>query len=323
MKKTKTALLVGVTGFIGRNLAHVLTHGNLNVYGTFTHGLIPSRAEFDPRISLIACDVTKPKQIERLIKKIKPHFIYYLAALSSVRLSWTDPIRTLQVNFLGGVQLFETVRKLGLRPKIMVFSSGTTYGDSHQGRSLSETAYLRPKDPYSVSKYSLEMFARLYANTYGMQIVIIRLANTTGPGQLTTFSIPNFASQIAKIEAGLAPPIIQVGNLSARRDFLDVRDCMRAIQLVMKKGKAGEAYNVASGKTRSLEDALKIMLVLSKFGKRRINIKSTSSLIPKDEIREIQLSTRKLRRLTGWKPEIQFKQTLSDVLNEWRIKTIS
>ena len=167
---------------------------------------------------------------------------------------------------------------------------------------------------------SIDFFGRLYAKVYGMPIAVLRLANFTGPGQSTVFSIPNFASQIAKIEARLQSQAIKVGNLSAKRDYLDIRDGVQAFYLAMKYAKAGEAYNVASGNSRTLKDVLRTLLHLSKLKKSKVKILKESSLIPKDEISEIRLDPGKFERLTGWHPRFSFKETASDILDEWRLR---
>lgn len=317
MKKTKTALLVGVTGFIGYKLAHFLHQQGEKVVGTYVYK--PKERLFDQDVQLVRCDVTKQRDVERLVQRFSPASIYYLAAQSSVHQSWLHPIETLQVNFLGGVYLFEALKRLRSKARVLVFSSGTIYGTSHStGRPLSEEACLRPKDPYSVSKMSIDYFGKLYAQVIGLDIVIIRLANLTGPGQSTTFSIANFASQIAKMEAGYGSRILRVGNLSAKRDYLDIRDGIRAIHLAAKYGKRGEAYNIASGRTRSLNQVLKGLICFSSLKKNEIRIQREKAITPKDEIPAIRLSGSKFKRLTGWQPHISFRQTLADILDYWR-----
>jgi len=317
MKRSKTSLLVGATGFVGHNLAHYLHARGERVVGTYIHPI--AKGVFSPGIRLVRCDVTQKESLERLFRQFTPHYIYYLAAQSSIRHAWLQPTETIQINFLGGVYLLEVIKRLKLNAKVLIFSSGTTYGESHHsGKALAEEACLKPKDPYSVSKMSIDFFGRLYAKVHGMAVAVVRLANFTGPGQSTIFSIPNFASQIARIEAGLKSPTIEVGNLSARRDYLDIRDGVRAFYLAMKYGKKGEAYNIASGQSRTLRDVLDTLLGLSYLKRKSVKIRKTSTLIPKDEISEIRLSPTKFMRLTGWRPHFSFTETARDILNDWR-----
>ncbi len=317
MKHSEVSLLIGSTGFIGRNLAHYLNAKGEQVVGTYAH---PSqKGKFDPKIRLVSCDVTRPSDLLRVLRRFKPRYIYYLAAQSSIRHAWLQPIETFQINFLGGVYLLEAVRQLKLNAKVLIFSSSTTYGESYDSKkALTEEASLKPKDPYSLSKMSIDFFGRLYAKVHDMKVSVVRLANFTGPGQTTIFSIPNFASQIVKIEAELQAPIIDVGNLSARRDYLDIRDGVRAFHLAMKYGKKGEAYNISSGQSRTLRDVLNTLLDLSKLKRKAIQIRKKTTLIPKDEIAEIRLNSTKFMRLTGWRCHFSFAQTARDILNDWR-----
>ena len=319
MRQNDISLLIGATGFIGRNLGNYLYAQGEKIVGTYAHS--PTKDIYRPGIRLVRCDVTKKKNLEKILKQFSPRYIYYLAAQSSIRHAWFKPIETIQVNFLGGVYLLEAIRQFKLNTKVLIFSSGTTYGTSHDsGKPLTEETCLRPKDPYSVSKMSIDFLGRLYAKIYRMNISVVRLANFTGPGQSMVFSIPNFASQIAKIEAGLQPPKIEVGNLFARRDYLDIRDGVRAFYLAMKKAKNGEAYNIASGRSRTLHEVLDALLDVSHLKKSEVKVVKTSTLIPKDEISEIKLSASKFMKLTGWRPRFSFSETARDILNDWRIQ---
>lgn len=319
MRRSNVSLLIGATGFVGRNLADYLHARGEKVVGTYAHS--PAKDSFSPGIRLVRCDVTQKKNLERILRRFNPRYIYYLAAQSSIRHAWLKPVETIRINFLGGLYLLEVIRQLKLTTKVLIFSSGTTYGESHDlGKALTEEACLKPKDPYSVSKMSIDFFGRLYAKVHGMNVSVVRLANFTGSGQSTVFSIPNFASQIAKIEAGLQSPKIEVGNLSARRDYLDIRDGVRAFYLAMKQAKSGEAYNIASGQSRTLREVLDMLLDLSRLKRNAVKILKKSTLIPKDEISAIKLSPSKFMKLTGWRPRFSFAETARDLLNDWRFQ---
>ena len=318
MRYSEVSLLIGSTGFIGRNLAHFLNAKGEQVVGTYAHS--SQKGKFDRKIRLVFCDVTRQSDLFRVLRRFKPRYIYYLAAQSSVRHAWLKPVETIQVNFLGGVYLLEALKQLNLDSKVLIFSSGTTYGESHDlNRPLSEEVCLRPKDPYSVSKMSIDFFARLYARVFGLRVCVVRLTNLAGPGQSTVFSISNFASQIAEMESGhRLNHVLHVGNLSAKRDYLDIRDGLRALYLAMKRGRPGEAYNIASGTSRLLKDVLYELVDLSKLKNGKIKVQMKKGLIPKDEIHAMRLNATKFKKLTGWYPKIEFHQTLSDLLDEWR-----
>ena len=284
--------------------------------GTFFCHRLDSSLGADLKVLAVKCNITSKADVERVLRKFTPTRIYYLAAQSSVRRSWRDVTSTFQVNLFGAIQFFETLLKLKSKAKVLVISSGTVYGKSfyHSG-PLSESACLNPLDPYSLSKAAVDVLARLYAAIHGLRIVVVRLTNVTGPGQSTLFSVPNFAKQLVQLKKRPTRGRLNAGNLKAKRDYLDVRDSVRALHLAMEKGKAGEAYNISSGTTRTLDSILHRMIRLSNMSKPPM-IWRKEELIPKDEIPVMRLSSLKFRRLTGWEPRVNFQKTLVDTL-EW------
>jgi GDP-4-dehydro-6-deoxy-D-mannose reductase len=317
MKRNRTSLLIGSSGLVGRFLGRHLADRGETVYGTLRHKP-PAGKPLDPRIRTLSCDVRKKEDLERAIRTSRPDRVYFLAAQSSVREAWLRPVETMKTNLLGGLRLLEILRERRSRARVLIFSSGTTYGLSHlKGVPLTEDACFLPKDPYSVSKMAIDFIARSYAKVYGLEILVARLANFMGPGQSKNFSISNFSYQIAGIEAGRLPPAIQVGNLEARRDYVDVRDGVRALRLILEKGRREEAYHVATGRSRSLKEILERLLRLSTI-RRKVRIVKKTSLMSKDEIQAVRLSPSKLKRRTGWEPEISLDQSLRDILDYWR-----
>lgn len=317
MRRVPTSLLLGASGFVGRWLAPYLASKGERVVGTH-HRHHPDFGR-DGKVRMVAWNAARPQGLDRLIRQFRPKHIYFLAAQSSVREAWENPEDTVRINMLGGIHLLEALRRSKVQAKILIFSSGTAYGLSHgKGKRLDEETYLRPKDPYSVSKVGMECFARLYAGVYGMPVVIVRLANLIGPGQSRTFSLANFACQIAAIEKGRQRPVISVGNLQASRDYLDVRDAVRAIDLLMRRGKKGDIYNLCSGRSRPLGSVLKDMIKLCRVPGHAITVRKSVSLMSKDEIVSVHLDGSKLREVTGWEPKIPFDETLEDILEDWR-----
>lgn len=315
MKKNKISLLIGATGFVGRHLAAYLESRGEKVIGTY-YGRKPAGLNPGGSTHFVHCDVRQRESLESLVARSGAQNIYFLSAQSSVRESWVDPVNTVKINFLGGLYLLEYLRRRRSKARVLVFSSGTTYGDSFSSpHPLDENACQRPKDPYSVSKVALDAFARLYGKVHGLPAMVVRLSNCFGPGQAPDFSTANFARQVAGIEAGRMPKVIRVGNISACRDYLDIRDGVRAIYQVMKKGKRGEAYHVCSGKSRKLADVLRQLILSARLPKGKIKVMSQKALMAKDEVQVIRLKASKLRRLTGWKPEISFRQSLMDILD--------
>jgi GDP-4-dehydro-6-deoxy-D-mannose reductase len=306
-------LLVGASSFIGRNLAVYLSDRGRRVIGTYHR--LPSRKKVDPRIKMVRCNVMRPENLTRVIARYRPKEVYYLAAQGSVRRSWDNPIETLNVNCVGGLHLLESLRRLRSSAKVVIASSCLVYGATCKNRSnVNENDCLKPLDPYSLSKMTLDMLAQMYGTVLNQKIVVVRLVNVTGPDQDAWFSIPNFARQIRTLERKPKARQLKVGNITVRRDFLDIRDCTRALELAMKKGKSGQVYNIASGKSRELTNVLKLMIASSKLKGRKIRIVKKNYLMPKDEIQNISVQSNKFRRLTRWRPRKSLQNTLIDIL---------
>lgn len=316
--RARINLIVGGTSFIGKTLSsHLLLRGE-KVVSTYQR---KRKKGLQPRagLSFLPCDVREKKEMVRLIRKVRPDCVYYLAAQGSVRKSWLDPEGTIDVNFSGGLYALEALRDFGLNSKFVVFSSGVAYGESHLcGRKLREDACLLPKDPYGLSKLAIDFLARMYAKVFGIHTIVLRLVNLVGPGQSVSFSLSNFAYQIAGIEAGKLAPVLRVGSLDSRRDYLDIRDALRAVDAAIAKGEKGGVYNVGSGKTRLLGDVLNEFLCLAHLGRGRVKIIRDLSLSSKDEIPSMSLDSSRLRRLSGWRPKINFRETLKSILDYWR-----
>ncbi len=318
MRNGKTSLLIGATGFVGSYLAEYLSGRGEIVIGTYLNGK-PGETGRTLNVRWVRCDIRQRKVLESLVADSKANHIYFLSAKSSVREAWLDPVNTLNINLMGGLYLLEFLRRTRSRARVLIFSSGTTYGDSFlSGRPLDENACQKPKDPYSVSKLALDAFARLYGKVYGLQVMVARLSNWMGPGQSRVFSVANFAHQVAALEAGKLPKVIRVGNLAAKRDYLDVRDGVRALYLVMRKGVRGQAYHVCSGQSRKLKDVLSELIRCARIPKGEIKVIKKKTLMSKDEIQSARLNPFKLQRLTGWRPEIPFSRSLRDILEHER-----
>ncbi len=198
---------------------------------------------------------------------------------------------------------------------MLIVSSGDIYGDRANEEPAREDAPLCPTNPYSVSKVTQDMLGLQYYLSNDLPILRARPFNHLGPGQSRGFVAPDFAYQIARIEAGLQEPVIRVGSLSAERDFSDVRDVMRAYALIMARGTPGDAYNIASGVTHSVQQVLDIML---SFSSAKIGISIETARLRPHSISRTWGDAAKLRAETGWQPTIPIEQTLRDVLDDYR-----
>lgn len=315
-------LITGITGFVGSHLAeYCLTNPNVKLYGTFLpknfKKEIKTLKHVKNKIIFFPCDLTKKEQVKKVLLKIKPDKIFHLAGQSHVSFSWESPEKTLINNITSDLNLFETVKNLKLNPVIVIAGSSEEYGLVLKNElPIKESNELRPLSPYAVSKIAQEKLAFQYYKSYGLKIVLTRFFNTEGPRRGENFVASTFAKQITQIEKGKQKPIIYVGNLDTKRDFIDVRDAVKAYWLASEKCKFGEPYNVCSGKARSIESVLNILLKLSKV--KNIKIKQDLKRIRPSDIPVMLGSNAKFKKQTGWKPLIPFEKTMEDLLQYWR-----
>jgi GDP-4-dehydro-6-deoxy-D-mannose reductase len=212
--------------------------------------------------------------------------------------------------------LFEAALSLKLSPRIQV--AGSSEEDGHVNPEeipMKETNPLRPLSPYAVSKVAQDLLGYQYHKSYGLRIVRTRGFNHTGPRRGEVFVTSSFAKQVAEIEKKKRGPIIYVGNLEAKRDFSDVRDIVRAYWLCLEKGEDGEVYNIGSGVSRSMREVLDALLSLSKVN---VRVEVDPKRLRPSDVPILLSDSTKFIRLTGWKPEIPFSQTMADLLDYWR-----
>ncbi len=310
-------LITGIAGFAGSHLAELLAGRGNEVFGTCL--ACESRdnlRDIIRRVHLSNCDITDFSRFARLVKRIGPDQIYHLAALTSVGWSFSHPLETINTNLWGTLNLLEIARSQKKRIKILVVGSSDVYGKVRpRDVPISEERPLRPVSPYGASKAACDLLAYQYFESYGVQVIRARAFNHTGPRQNTGFVVPDFASQIARIEAGRLSPVLKVGDLSARRDISDVRDVVRAYAALMARGKPGEAYNICSGKAYKIDHLLRMLLSLCR---ERIRVQSDKGKNRPAEIPLLLGNNLRLKRATGWKPKIPLEKTLKDTLNFWR-----
>lgn len=318
-------LITGITGFAGSHLAEYImeNHPDAEIFGLrHWRSRLENISHIEHRLRLIEADLKDESSITRALKESKPNWIFHLAAHSYVPTSWRMPAEVIINNVAGEVNLFEAARRICPRAKIHVAGSSEEYGlvKAHE-IPIKETNPLRPLSTYAVSKVAQDLLAWQYYKSYGMRIVRTRAFNHTGPRRGEVFVCSAFAKQIAKIEIGTTktknPPVITVGNLEAVRDFTDVRDMARAYWLVLEKAKAGEVYNIGSGRQINMKNVLSLLLDIAQI-KAKVVI-NPDQYRPSD-VPILACDYSKFAKRTGWKPKIEFKQTMTDLLNYWRNK---
>jgi len=246
----RRVLVTGVTGFAGSHLVdYMLTRNDCEIFGIQRwRSPLENVQHFMDKITLVECDLRDASSTRDTLERMRPDWIFHLAAQSFVPTSWSAPTESLTTNVLGQLNIFEAVRRIGLQCRIQIACSSEEYGMVYADElPIKETNPLRPLSPYAVSKVAQDLLAYQYWMSWKVDSVRTRGFNHEGPRRGPVFVASDFAKQIADIEKGLKPPVLHVGNLEARRDFTDVRDMVRAYWLALEKCEPGEVYNLCSG----------------------------------------------------------------------------
>lgn len=340
-------LITGITGFVGSHLAEYLLSldgestgksGRAEIFGTVRH-----RSPLDniegvlDRVSIIkGVDLRDAHAAMQAVKQAEPDYIFHLASQSSVPASWVSPSDTLVTNAIGTVNLLEAVRGSELHPAIQIAGSSDEYGcppfvedTSHITFGANQTPKmvfklpvteefpLLPLSQYGVSKVAEDLTGFQYHKSYGMKIVRTRAFNHSGPRRGPEFVESDFAKQIVEMEKGKRDPVLKAGNLETKRDYTDVRDIVRGYWLAASRGKYGEVYNICSGKARSIQTVLDILRMQSTV---QFEIVQDKERMRPSDIPVLEGDCTKFMKQTGWKPVINFSQTMSDLLDYWRGK---
>ena len=312
------ALITGIAGFAGSHLAdYLLTQGDIEVCGiSLPADGTGNLAHILERVRLHLADLTEYGRTVSLLQAIKPNLIFHLAAQASVARSWEDPSHTLVNNTTIQLNLLQALIELGFDPRMLVVGSGDEYGlVQPEDLPVHEDTPLRPLNPYAVSKVTQDYLALQYHLSHGLHIVRVRPFSHIGPRQGQGFVVPDFCSQIAAAEAGLQEPVMRVGNLSAERDFTDVRDIVRGYYLALTEGRPGQVYNLGSSHACSIQSILDRLLEMSRIP-MRVQIDPTR-MRPVD-IPVIVCDSGRFQRETGWEPRYPIADTLRETLEFWR-----
>lgn len=322
MPKQKKVLITGITGFVGSHLADfLLQNTDYKLFGLKrVNSSLRNISHIKDKLVLIDGDLIDETSLIKLLKTSKPDFIYHLGALSWVTPSWDMPAAYMQVNAIGTINLFEALRVVGLRPRILISCTPEEYGDVPKEEiPITEESKIAPVNLYAASKAAQDAVCQAYLASYGFEIIRTRAFNHEGPRRDILGALASFAYQIAKIERGLQEPVIRVGNLEAKRNFTDVRDMVKAYRLAMEKGVPGELYLIGSNQIYTIKECLEMLINHSPM-KSKIKYKVDSERVRPTELRILIGKFDKFEKLTDWKPKIKFEQTLKDILDYWRNK---
>jgi GDP-4-dehydro-6-deoxy-D-mannose reductase len=314
-------LITGITGFVGSHMAEYALAKGAQVFGsTRWRSKTENIEHLRSKVTFIESDLRDLSSVRALLETSVPDYIVHLAAQSFVGVSWHAPAETLTTNIISQVNLLEALRGLKMSPRFLAVGSSEEYGLVLEDEvPIKETNPLRPLSPYAVSKVAQDMMAYQYFKSYGLPIIRTRAFNHEGPRRGDVFVTSNFARQVAEIEAGLREPVVNVGDLTPRRDYSDVRDIVRGYWLLLERGEAGEVYNLCSGRSWSIKQVLDFLLNLSTV--KGITVKTDPARLRPSDVMILEGDPTRMHKTTGWKTEIPFERTLTELLDYWRQRT--
>jgi len=318
------ALITGITGFVGSHLAEYILehHPDVEVCGLVRWRSPKQNIEaITDQVALHYGNLQDFPSLRSILAEHQPDLIFHLAAQSYVDFSFIAPIDTLETNVVGTANLLEAVKQLkqseAYDPIIHICSSSEVYGQVREDEiPIREDNPLRPASPYAVSKVGEDMLALQYWLSWKIRTIRTRMFTHTGPRRGEVFVVSNFAKQIVSAEAGLADPVVKVGNLDSVRTFSDVRDAVRAYWLIAEKCEPGEVYNIGGIETMTIGQMLDKLLAMSTLKGIEVEV-DPARLRPSDVTLQVPCVD-KFHEATGWKPEIPFERTLKDTLEYWR-----
>lgn len=288
-------LVTGVCGFVGTRLArHLLARGD-SVSGTYLE-----EPPNEPGLEAFEVDILDRAAIARVVAQTRPSAIVHLAGLTHVGASWRRIADYFQVNVLG----VENVLAAAGDCRVLVASSAEVYGQvPEEEQPIRESRPLAPLSPYAMTKAAAERLA------LARDAVIVRSFNLVGAGQAETFALPSFARQLALVRAGLHAPELEVGDLSARRDFLHVEDGVRGYTTLIDRGVAGTAYNLGSGTAVSIQQALEMLAGIAGV---ELSTRTDPELRRPVDLPLLSADCTRLSDL-GWRPEHSLREALEEL----------
>ena len=310
------ALITGISGFVGSHLAeYLLAHTDWQVAGT-VYGRIDNISHLRDRLLLYPAELSRKEVVRFIVEDSRPDAIFHLAAQPLTALSQIDPWFTLENNIRAQLNVLDVLAETKRKCRVLVVGSSEEYGQSKPDESpIDEETPLRPVTPYAVSKIAQDFLGLQYYLSQGVESIRVRPFNHIGPRQRPGFVAPDFARQVAEIEAGLREPEVAVGTLDVERDFSDVRDIVRGYHLVLTQGQPGQVYNLGAGKGHTVRELLTTLVGLSG---QEISIRQEPGRMRPVNVPRIVADCHRIEAETGWRAEIPFEQSLRDVLDYWR-----
>jgi GDP-mannose 4,6-dehydratase len=324
---SQRALITGVTGMVGSHLAdYLLSNTNWEVHGmcrwrspmdNVEH--LAGRANRGDGVFFHYADLNDYASLIEVVRKVRPDYVFHLAAQSYPRTSFDAPEDTMNTNILGTLRLMDVLHKF--KPDAIIHNCASSEVFGRVPRELTpikEDAPFHPASPYAISKVGTDLIGRYYGEAFNMAIMSTRMFTHTGPRRGDVFAESTFAKQIAMAEVGMIPPVIKTGNLESLRTWADVRDAVRAYHmLVTINPTPGEFYNIGGAHVCTVRDMLGFLINESTVRDEITLETDPERLRPIDADLQVP-DTTKFQNHTGWKPEISFETTMKDLLNYWR-----
>ncbi len=308
-------LITGITGMIGKHLASLLAKEGCEVAGISRATSASRYVREKPPYKHYLGDILDTTFLQRVWQDWSPELVYHLAAQAYNGESWDAEDTTYALNVTGSRNVLNACRWYSPQARIIPACSSAEYGfvPEHMIPIREDITPLRPITPYGVSKACLEMMSRQYHLNYGMDVVMPRLFIHVGPDHPPVTALQNFARQLAAIKLGQQDPVMKVGNLDSSRDFVDVRDGVRALWLLAQKGVSGEVYNQCTGKAWGMRESLDILIRISGVN---VEVRQDKQLFRPSDEKVLLGDPSKLQSL-GWRCEIPFERTLEDIYRNW------
>jgi GDP-4-dehydro-6-deoxy-D-mannose reductase len=309
-------LITGIDGFVGRHLTALLSPRGDEIHGTVHHSATDRVLPGLDRERIQVLDVTDPASVTNAVGSVQPDWLVHLAGVTFVPASHEDPTLAVRTNVLGSMNVLAAVRAQRPTCRVLFVGSADAYGLIEEADlPIRETCRFQPLSPYGASKAAADLIAYQWARSYELDVVRVRPFNHTGRGQKVEFVCPDFARQLVAIERGRKAPRVEVGNLDVVRDFSDVRDVVAAYVAALERGVTGEAYNVCSGIGVSVREVLETLVGLSGLD---VEIAVAAQRVRGVDVPRVVGCADKLRSATGWAPRHELRETLSEVLADWR-----
>lgn len=314
----KKILITGFSGFVARNFIEFAISSRLEV-AIFGIDIAEPRfpiERYQEKIDVDyeVLDLLNQTELKLFLKRVCPDYILHLASFSSVAYSWENPRLSFMNNTNIFLNLVLSVYELGIKTRILSVGSSEEYGKyAEEDMPLREEYPLHPSSPYAVARVSQEMLSQIFAKDYGVDIILTRSFNHIGPWQDSRFVVASFMKKVLEIKKnGKKSGTIEVGDLSIIRDFVDVRDVVRAYWMLLREGRSGEVYNICSGKGIKLESVLE---EIGNLAEVEVVGKSVREYIRPEDNKVVIGSYEKIYQELGWEPRISLRDTLMDVMH--------